>query len=75
MPWRVTYYEEGEEPYSDDMAHFADAWQLTMPYPEEDGLAWQRMTLYDVESRFTNGENHICVSWYNQGTRTVLSRV
>ena len=75
MPWRVTYYEEGEEPYSDDMTRFADAWRLARPYPALDGLQWVTLKRYDVEAFFANGQNNICVSWVDQTTRTVLTKI
>ena len=74
MPWRITYYEAGEQPYSDEMSRFADAWRLARPYPDLDGLAWTTLKRYDVESLFANGENNICVSWVDNETRTVLTK-
>ena len=75
MPWRVTYYEAGEQPYSDEMSRFVDAWRLARPYPDLDGLFWNKRTRYEVESLFANQENNICVAWVDHETRTVLTKI
>jgi hypothetical protein len=72
MPWRVTYYEPGEAPYNDEMSRFADIWRLAMPLTGEVG--WNTLTRYDVESKFANGLNNICVSWIDQDTRTIITK-
>ena len=73
--WRVTFYEAGEEPYSEITRRFSSAWAITRPYPENDGLAWQNMTRAEAVVRFNEGRNQICVSWVDQLTRTVLERI
>ena len=72
MPWRVTYYEAGEDPYCDEMSRFADIWCLARPLTGE--IGWTTLSRYDVESKFANGLNDICVSWIDQDTRTVISK-
>ena len=72
MPWRVTYYEAGEDTYSDEMSRFADIWRLAMPLTGE--IGWSRLTRYDVESKLANGLNDICVAWIDQNTRTVITK-
>lgn len=73
--WRVTFYEAGEEPYSELMSRFSSAWILSLPYPHLDGLNWHRLQRQELVDRLNNGDNQICVSWVNDLTRTVLERL
>lgn len=76
--WRVTFYEEGEEPLVEDMRSFADAWALAQPNPEDDGLAWRFAgARAQIKARFEAGENSIRVCWVDgvNGTYTVVERV
>jgi hypothetical protein len=73
--WRVTFYEEGDEPLVEDVNSFADAWGLAHPYPTLDGLRWKTQERANVEARFAAGENRIVVSYSSDaGTYTVIER-
>ena len=73
--WRVTFYEEGDEPLVEMMRSFADAWAVSKPYPDLDGRPWQRLEKANVEARFVAGENAIVVSRASNGTYTVIERL
>lgn len=78
--WRVTYYEEGEEPYTEIVTRFSTAWVLSKPYPQLDGLAWVITNKANIRADFEAGQNDICVSWVPVGagvptTRTVITRL
>ncbi len=73
--WRVTFYEQGEEPLVEIMRTFADAWAVSAPYPGDDGLQWARSNRANVEARFAAGENSIVVSRASQVTYTVIERI
>lgn len=77
--WRVTFYEEGEEPIVEIMRSFADAWALAQPNPEEDGLAWRFEPRAQVLARFQDPQaNHtIRVCWVEgvNGTYNVIERL
>lgn len=82
--WRVTYYEEGEEPHVEIMSRFADAWAVAQPWPEEmEDHDWVFLTKADVQGRFTfaaqnpdspNAEWVIRVCWTEdeEGTYTTI---
>jgi hypothetical protein len=54
------------------MSRFADIWRLAMPLTSE--IGWTTLKRYDVESKFANGLNDICVAWIDQTTRTVIAK-
>ena len=71
--WRVTFYEEGEEPHTEIMRTFADAWAVAQPWPEEmAGRNWNFEVRAGVRQRFLfatqnpdspNAERLIRVCW------------
>ncbi len=78
--WRVTFYEEGEEPLVEVMRTFADAWAVAQPYPEDDGLAWRFAgARAQIKARFDDpqGERSIRVCWVEgvNGTYTFIERL
>jgi hypothetical protein len=73
--WRITWYEEGEEPLVEVVSSFADAWALAQPYPDEDGLQWQWMPRQDAHLQFANGAQALVAAWVDNATRTVVERM
>ncbi len=70
--WEVIFYEDGEEPLTEIMNNFQDAWALAQPNPQEDGLAWTTLNRANVMWRFDNGETWIVVSRASENTYTVI---
>jgi hypothetical protein len=73
--WRITWYEDGEEPLVEVVSSFADAWALSQPYPHEDGLQWQWIGRNVAMQRFAEGEQVVCASWVDNATRTIVERM
>lgn len=71
--WRVTWYEEGEEPYTEVMGRFGNAWALAQPYPEEDGLAWHFTRRADILAALLQ-EPIVTAAWVDNLTRTTIER-
>ena len=52
--WRVTFYEEGDEPHVEIMSTFSSAWALAQPWPEEMAMHdWSFVLKEDARARFT----------------------
>jgi hypothetical protein len=71
--WRVTWYEEGDEPYTEIMGRFGDAWALAQPYPDDDGLDWHFTRRADILNALLQ-EPVVTVAWVDNATRTTLER-
>jgi hypothetical protein len=73
--WRITWYEDGEEPMVEVVSSFADAWALAQPYPDEDGLQWRWTPRQDARLQFANGSQAVVAAWVDNTTRTVVERM
>ena len=71
--WRVTWYEEGEDPVVEIWERFADAWADAMP--DGDEVGWLHLRKSSVRDRFANGEITICVAWRPNADRRIMERV
>lgn len=71
--WRITWYEEGDEPFTEVIGHFSDAWALAQPYPDDDGLDWHFTRRADALNALLQ-EPIVTVAWVDNLTRTTLER-
>ena len=72
--WRVTFYEEGEEPIVEVVSSFDTAWALSRPCPEEAHLEWALEQRSVVTARFQN-ESVVCVAYVDLATRNVIEKI
>ena len=72
--WRVTFYEEGEEPIVEVVSSFDTAWALSRPCPEEAHLGWALEQRSVVTERFQN-ESVVCVAYVDLATRNVIEKI
>lgn len=73
--WRITWYEEGEEPLVEIVSSFADAWVLAQPYPEDDNLPWKWVERHIAVQRFAAGERAVRAAWVDNATQTFVERL
>lgn len=73
--WRITWYEEGEDPLVEVIGSFADAWALAQPYPDEDGLPWQWLPRADAILQFENGAQSVVAAWVDNVNRIIVERL
>jgi hypothetical protein len=77
-PWRVTWYEDGDQPETEVMVRWADAWALAQPWAEElgDDGGWLYTRRAEALAAFENGAESVTVAWTRGGgMKTVISRL